>query len=103
MRDKEALKGVYLETEKAECLTILGQNGAGKTSLINVLTGQLAATEGTAEVFNLDIHEQMDEIRSIMGVCPQVGSKMDKFFKLFILSWVGISLSYKPQRWMILK
>ena len=50
---------MYLEVEEGELLAILGHNGAGKSTLINILTGIISATAGTAEVLNYDIHENM--------------------------------------------
>jgi len=43
----------------------------GKTTLIGVLTGLLNPNSGTAEICNYNIEDQMDQIRLIMGVCPQ--------------------------------
>lgn len=69
--DVTALRNVFLEVESGELLAILGHNGAGKSTLINILTGILTASEGTAHICGLSIHRDMDEIRNLMGVCPQ--------------------------------
>ena len=50
---------------------MLGHNGAGKTSFISMITGLLEKTKGSGQVFNLDMFEQMDDVRKLMGVCPQ--------------------------------
>ncbi|EGR27398.1 hypothetical protein IMG5_196680, partial [Ichthyophthirius multifiliis] len=70
-KDKVALNKIYLEIEGGELLAILGHNGAGKSTLINILTGLLSPTSGTAEMMGYDINTEMKEIQSIMGVCPQ--------------------------------
>lgn len=62
-KDNWAVKGIYIEIDDKELLTILGHNGAGKSTLIGVLTGILASTEGTAKFKNLDINEDIEEIR----------------------------------------
>jgi ATP-binding cassette subfamily A (ABC1) protein 3 len=49
----------------------LGHNGAGKTTTISMLTGLIEANAGCAEVFGLDIFNNMDEMRRMLGVCPQ--------------------------------
>lgn len=49
-RKFEALGGVSLKVEPGTVFSLLGQNGAGKTTMIKVLLGILKPTEGTAEV-----------------------------------------------------
>jgi len=58
-----ALKGVYLEIEDWELLTILGHNGAGKSTMIGVITGILASSYGTAKIQGFDINEEIEEVR----------------------------------------
>eukprot|EP01061_Rhynchopus_euleeides_P015536 TRINITY_DN264_c0_g1_i10.p1 TRINITY_DN264_c0_g1~~TRINITY_DN264_c0_g1_i10.p1 ORF type:complete len:1990 (+),score=845.48 TRINITY_DN264_c0_g1_i10:125-5971(+) len=50
---------------------VLGHNGAGKTSLINMLTGMYAPTGGDCTVWGRSIVDEMDEVRSSIGLCPQ--------------------------------
>jgi ABC-type multidrug transport system ATPase subunit len=68
-----AVNDLYLggSMDHSHCLSILGINGAGKTSLINMLTGSFSPTSGTATIFGYDICDDMDQIRSILGVCHQ--------------------------------
>ena len=54
-----------------QIFALLGHNGAGKTTTLSMLTGLLEPTSGRAEVFGKDIFNEMDEIRKILGVCPQ--------------------------------
>ena len=44
-----ALRGVDFELEKGARLGIIGRNGAGKTKMLKLITGAVAATEGTIE------------------------------------------------------
>lgn len=65
-----ALKDIYFEMNSGECLALLGHNGAGKTTLIGLLTGMFKASRGTAQILDYDINDDMDKIRSRLGVCP---------------------------------
>lgn len=46
--EKEVLKDINLEVKKGEIVGLLGPSGAGKTTLINIITGQLKPKAGTA-------------------------------------------------------
>jgi ATP-binding cassette subfamily A (ABC1) protein 3 len=54
-----------------QIFVLLGHNGAGKTTTINMLTGLFPETEGNAELYGIDMFNDMDAVRQIMGVCPQ--------------------------------
>ncbi|EGR29336.1 hypothetical protein IMG5_158040 [Ichthyophthirius multifiliis] len=69
--DVVALRDIWFEIDDCELIALLGQNGAGKSTLINVLTGQLAPSEGTAYICDYQISQDMEEIRKYIGVCPQ--------------------------------
>jgi branched-chain amino acid transport system ATP-binding protein len=48
----EAVSGFCLEIEQGELVGLIGSNGAGKTTIFNLLTGVYAPTEGTIELCN---------------------------------------------------
>ena len=54
-----------------QIFALLGHNGAGKTTTLSMLTGLLSPTSGKAEVFDINIFQNMSEFRKILGVCPQ--------------------------------
>jgi len=60
--DFPALKGLDLDVEAGEFLAITGKSGAGKTTLVNMITGTDALTSGMVEVGGVNIH-QLDENR----------------------------------------
>ncbi|XP_019100203.1 PREDICTED: ABC transporter A family member 4-like isoform X2 [Camelina sativa] len=68
---KMAVRGLSLAVPSGECFGMLGPNGAGKTSFINMMTGLVKPTSGTALVQSLDICQDMDRVYNSMGVCPQ--------------------------------
>lgn len=66
-----ALKELSLTMRRGEIFCLLGQNGAGKSTAINCLTGLHNCTHGNAFVFGLSVNHEMPEIQSMMGVCSQ--------------------------------
>lgn len=54
-----------------QIFALLGHNGAGKTTTISMLTGLIQPTEGEAFIHGRDIFKDMNELRKILGVCPQ--------------------------------
>lgn len=66
-----ALKEVYLKVSRGEILALLGCDGAGKSTLVNVLAGILGSDSGSARVFNMSLHENVEEVQCIMGFVPQ--------------------------------
>lgn len=69
---KVAVKNLTAAVGRGEVLGLLGPNGAGKTTSISMLVGFLEPTSGGAVINGLSIAEDMDNIYSQMGVCPQV-------------------------------
>jgi len=60
---KRAVNGTNLTMYKGQIFALLGHNGAGKTTTLSMLTGLLKPTAGRAEVFGINMFEDMDEIR----------------------------------------
>ena len=69
--DNLALDNLSLNIEPGTLFCLLGHNGAGKTTSINIMTGLFGPTSGDAFVFNKSILTEMTAIRRSMGVCPQ--------------------------------
>ncbi|GBF94218.1 hypothetical protein Rsub_06488 [Raphidocelis subcapitata] len=66
-----ALDGLSFEAPPRAVTALLGHNGAGKTTAINILTGMLQPTAGSAFVAGLDAATRMRAIRRRLGICPQ--------------------------------
>ena len=56
---------------KGECFGLLGENGAGKSSVIGILAGLLSPDSGEAFLDSFCIRTEMDKIYKILGVCSQ--------------------------------
>lgn len=67
--DKDyVLKDVNAVLKRGEILGFLGPSGAGKTTTINILTGQLLPTSGKAEVLGFDCKEMDERIYEQIGI-----------------------------------
>ncbi len=67
----EALKGVALSINKGELFTLLGLDGAGKTTFLKILSTQLSPTKGTARVMGYDVMAQAGEVKGHIAIVPQ--------------------------------
>ena len=65
-----ALRGVSLEIPTG-MFGLLGPNGAGKSTLMKILATLLEPDAGTAKLDELNLVEQKDETRRILGYLPQ--------------------------------
>ena len=68
-----ALDGVSLRVQAGEVVSVLGANGAGKTTMTRVITGQLAATSGVVRMSGTDVGKLPPHRRVRFGVacCPE--------------------------------
>ncbi len=70
--EKTMLDGVSLDISEGEIFGLLGPSGAGKTTLINIITGQLSQTGGYAEILGTDTRKAGDEVRRKIGVMTDI-------------------------------
>ena len=69
--DKVAVNDISFTVEDGEILGFLGPNGAGKSTTMNILTGYLSSTEGTAIINGTDILEDPREAKKNIGYLPE--------------------------------
>ena len=67
----EAVAGVDLQVRRGELFALLGTNGAGKTSLLEVVEGLSRPTAGTAKVFGKDPYRERAQVRPRIGIMLQ--------------------------------
>lgn len=65
---KKVLNEISFQVEKGEVFGLLGPSGAGKTTLINILTGQLKATEGKSDILGIPSQDMMGEDYKKIGI-----------------------------------
>jgi len=73
-RDFGALRAVdrvSLAIDAGEVFALLGRNGAGKTTIIKMLTTLLPITSGSASVGGFDVTREAARVRRIIGYVPQ--------------------------------
>jgi ABC-2 type transport system ATP-binding protein len=68
-----ALSDVSLQIEKGKILTLLGRNGAGKTTFVRICATQLMPSAGSINVLGYDVVRYTKQIRDLISVVPQEG------------------------------
>jgi ABC-2 type transport system ATP-binding protein len=68
-----ALCNVSLAAESGQICTLLGRNGAGKTTFVRICATQLMPTEGRIQVLGYDIIKEADKVRKLISIVPQEG------------------------------
>lgn len=71
--NKKALDDVSLKIEQGKISTVLGRNGAGKTTFVRICSTQLLPTSGKILVFGDDVVSSPEKIRKIISIVPQEG------------------------------
>src|SRR6188508_3096883 len=66
-----AVAGLSLELKRGEILGFLGPNGAGKTTTMQMLTGNLAPTEGEVIICGVDMLERPTAAKAKIGYLPE--------------------------------
>ncbi|HKL80278.1 MAG TPA: ATP-binding cassette domain-containing protein [Mobilitalea sp.] len=69
--DHIAVDNLSFTVEKGQVLGFLGPNGAGKSTTMNIITGYISATEGTVTVNGLDVYEEPEEVKKMIGYLPE--------------------------------
>uniref|UniRef100_A0A182NQE0 ABC transporter domain-containing protein n=1 Tax=Anopheles dirus TaxID=7168 RepID=A0A182NQE0_9DIPT len=74
----EAVKSVSFAVKKGECFGLLGMNGAGKTTVFQMLSRNLPTSEGKIYLQHCEVHEaDALEYRRQYGYCPQLDVLLD--------------------------
>ena len=66
-----AVQDLTLEVSRGEILGLLGANGAGKSTTINMLLGFISPDSGTVTIQEMDTNKQAGEVRKLVGYIPE--------------------------------
>jgi gliding motility-associated transport system ATP-binding protein len=66
-----AVNDVSLELRRGEVLGLLGHNGAGKSTTLQMLTGVLLPHSGSIEICGFDLARQPNQARACIGYLPE--------------------------------
>ncbi len=69
--DLQVLRGVDLEVPRGSIFALLGSNGAGKTTVVKILSTLLRPDAGTASVQGFDVRTQADDVRRSISLTGQ--------------------------------
>lgn len=91
VNDTAVVSNLNLNVYYDQITCLLGHNGAGKTTIISMLTGMLEPTSGTALINGYDIRKDMDLARTSIGFCPQHNILFDELtVREHILFYCGL-------------
>ena len=66
-----AIRDINFEINQKGILGLLGSNGAGKSTTLNIICGVLNQTEGTVYINGIDTRKQPVEAKKYIGFLPQ--------------------------------
>lgn len=70
--DYKALNNLNLKLNKGEIFALLGQNGAGKSTTINIFLGFLKPTEGVAKINGISVVDHPEETKKFIAYIPEM-------------------------------
>ncbi len=66
-----AIKDLNFSVHRGEILGFLGPNGAGKSTTMNVITGYISSTSGSAKIDGHDIMDEPLQVKKLIGYLPE--------------------------------
>ena len=67
----KALNHAQLKLKPGTVHALMGENGAGKSTTMNIITGYLSATDGTVTINGHDIAEEPAAAKACIGYLPE--------------------------------
>ncbi|XP_045460948.1 ATP-binding cassette sub-family A member 2-like isoform X2 [Harmonia axyridis] len=66
-----AVNNLSMNIKKNQITVLLGHNGAGKTTTMSMITGMINYKKGKIKVYDHDMKTEEEQVRKLMGLCPQ--------------------------------
>lgn len=67
----KAVDELSISIQRGEIYALIGANGSGKSTIINLMTGSLFPTSGSITILGLEVPEKRREVATQIGVAPQ--------------------------------
>jgi len=93
-----AISDITFSIPRGQIVAFLGPNGAGKSTTMKILSGYLAASEGTAAIGGLDIRTDRLQAVEKLGYLPENGPLYDDMTPRDLLKFFGEARGLKNNR-----
>jgi ABC-2 type transport system ATP-binding protein len=87
--DFKAVDNVSFEINRGEIIGLLGHNGAGKTTIMKMITGVIEPTAGDITVGGISVIEDRIAVQQKIGYLPEDSSLYDELTVLAYLDFIG--------------
>src|SRR5206468_10090511 len=68
-----AISNISLNIKSGRIFTLLGRNGAGKTTFVRICATQLLPSAGTVNILGYDVLKEEKKVRNLIAIVPQEG------------------------------
>jgi ABC-2 type transport system ATP-binding protein len=100
---KAVVDGISFEVKEGEIFGILGPNGAGKTTTLEMLETLRPIDGGKATLAGVNVAEQPEKVKSLIGVQPQTPSFEEKTRLTELLEFFASAYGEKVDAMQFLK
>jgi ABC-2 type transport system ATP-binding protein len=101
---REAVHGVSLTVHEGEIFGLIGHNGAGKTTILRMISTILKITSGTIEVYGKDTAKESDEVRKLISYLPEdAGAYKDLTGRAYLSFMASFFVSGEEKKAMVEK
>jgi ABC-2 type transport system ATP-binding protein len=101
--EKQAVDGVSFTVKKGEIFGILGPNGAGKTTTLEMMETLRPIDSGTVKIDGVDVAEDPQQIKYLIGVQPQSPAFQDKTKLTEVVEMFGAAYGEKVDAMQFLR